>query len=216
VSAPEESVSPLGPAAGPAERALEESFALGSASAEEIVEQYGDLVYSLAVRLTRDRDEARDLAQDAFLKILKGAPGFRGEASPKTWICQVVINCHRNQTRFWRRLKRGRTVSIEDPLPRGARQEAGPMRLEEKLEDGAPGAERRVLSAEASRRLGEEMARLPAEQRAALVLREIEQMSYEEIAAALRVRAGTVKSRIARAREALRVALADLRTGVAR
>ena len=103
MSAPEESVSPLGPAAGPTARVREESFALRSASAEEIVEQFGDLVYSLAVRLTRDRDEARDLAQEAFLKILKGAPGFRGEASPKTWVCQVVINCHRNQTRFWRR-----------------------------------------------------------------------------------------------------------------
>lgn len=216
MSAPEESASPLGPAAGPTARVRAEGFALTSASAEEIVDQYGDLVYSLAVRLTRNRDDAGDLAQEAFVKILKGAPGFRGEASAKTWVCQVVINCHRNQTRFWRRLKRGRTVSIEDPLPRGARKEAGPVRLEERLEDGAPGAERRVLAAEASRRLSEEMARLPAEQRAALVLREIEQMSYEEIATALQVRAGTVKSRIARAREALRAALADLRTGVAR
>jgi RNA polymerase sigma-70 factor (ECF subfamily) len=196
-------------------RPLEDSFALASACAEEIVARYGDLVYHLSVRLTGDRDAARDLSQEAFLKILKGAPRFRGESSPRTWICQVVINCHRNQSRLWRRLKRSRTVSLDQPVASGAGREDGPA-LADTLADDSPGVERLALSAEAARRLEAEMGRLPADQRAALVLREIEQMSYEEIAAALQVRTGTVKSRIARAREALRVALADLRTGVSR
>jgi len=211
VSAPEESITSIVSAAGAGAPPREDRLALSAASAEEILEQYGDLVFGLAVRLTGNREDARDLSQDALLKILAGASSFRGEASPKTWICQVVINCHRNQARFWRRLKRGRTVSLEDSMPGGNAEDAGAARLEESLADAAPGPERLVLSGEAARRLEEEMAKLPAEQRAALMLREVEQMSYEEIGAALRVRSGTVKSRIARAREALRLALADLR-----
>ncbi|HZC79934.1 MAG TPA: sigma-70 family RNA polymerase sigma factor, partial [Ktedonobacterales bacterium] len=182
-------------------------------SAQELIERYGDLVFSLSVRLTGDRELARDLAQDAFVRILRGASSFRGEASAKTWVCQVVINCHRNRSRWWRRLKRGRTVSLEEKLP-GARDDAmnamNTMTLGATLADPAPGAEQVTQSRETRLRLEQELARLPAQQRAALILRELEGMSYLEIAAALGVREGTVKSRLARARETLRLALSDL------
>jgi len=176
-------------------------------SAEDLIERYGDLVFSLSVRLTGDRELARDLAQDAFVRILRGASSFRGEASAKTWVCQVVINCHRNRARWWRRLKRGRTVSLEEKLP-GIEDDA--MTIGATLPDPGPGVEQMAQSRETRLRLEQEMGRLPAQQRAALILREVEGMSYSEIAAALGVREGTVKSRLARARETLRLALSDL------
>lgn len=176
-------------------------------AAADLIEKYGDLVFGLAVRLTRDREEARDLAQDAFVRLLKGASTFRGEASAKTWICQVVINCHRNRARWWRRLRRGRTVSLDERIP-GSENDA--MTIGDSLADSAPGADRIAQAGETRRRLVAEMGRLPREQRAALILREVEGLSYTEIAAALGVREGTVKSRLARARETLRLVMIDV------
>lgn len=177
-------------------------------SAAELIERHADFVYNLSVRLTGSREEARDLAQDAFVRILKGAASFRGDATAKTWICQVVINCHRNRGRWWRRLKRRHTVSLDQPA---GSTDDDPEPAGSKVADPAPGADRVAEAREAERRLSAELARLPREQRAALVLREIEGLSYAEIAAALGVAEGTVKSRIGRARETLRRALADLR-----
>jgi RNA polymerase sigma-70 factor (ECF subfamily) len=182
-----------------------------SPSASDLVERYTDVVYNLAARLTGDHEEGRDLAQDAFIRILRGASTFRGEASVKTWICQVVINTHRNRRRWWRRLKRGRTVSLDAPLSSG--QEGGPSTLGETLADPAPSPERQIRGRETARRLQRELMRLPSEMRAALLLREVEGMSYGEIAAALGVREGTVKSRLARAREALRLSMAGVEPG---
>ena len=171
------------------------------------MERYGDLVFNFALKLTGDREQARDLAQDAFVRILQGASGFRGEASPRTWICQVVLNCHRNRARWWRRLKRGRTVSLEERL---AGSEEEDLTLGATLADPNPGADRVAESHQARARLEQELQRLPRDQRAALILREVEGMSYGEIAAVMGVREGTVKSRLARARETLRLALKDL------
>jgi len=170
------------------------------------VERYADLVFNFALRLTGDREEARDLAQDAFVRILQGASTFRGEASPRTWVCQVVINCHRNRARWWRRLKRGRAVSLDERLP-GAEDES--LTVGSTLADPGPGADRVTEARQARERLEQEMQRLPRDQRTALILREVEGMSYAEIAQAMGVREGTVKSRLARARETLRLALSD-------
>jgi len=180
----------------------------GSLDAESLIERYADLVFGLSVRLTGNREEARDLAQDACIRIIKGAATFRGDASVKTWICQIVTNCHRNRMRWWRRLKRGRTISLEEPVGGDA---DGPARtLQDTLPDPAPGVDRLAAGVEARRRVERELMKLPFEQRAAIVMREIEAMSYAEIARAQGVAEGTVKSRIARARETLRTALADL------
>ena len=179
-----------------------------AADASDLVERYGDMVYNLSVRLTGDREEARDLAQEAFIRLVKGFASYRGEASLKTWVCQVVVNCHRNRARWWRRLKRGRTVSLDEPA-QGVDPEAG-VTLADNLADASPLADRVALSREAGGRLQAELAKLPRDQRAALLLREVEGLSYAEIAVALGVREGTVKSRIARAREYLRGTLADL------
>lgn len=180
----------------------------GALDAAGLIDRYADLVYRLSVRLTGDREEARDLAQEACIRLIKGAASYRGEASPKTWVCRVVINCHRNRQRWWRRLKRGRTISLEDPVAPAPSGREVP--LGETLADPAPGADRLASGTEIRRRVEGELRRLPAEQRGAIVMREIEGMSYAEIAEAQGVAEGTVKSRIGRAREALRAALADL------
>ncbi len=166
------------------------------------------MVYNLAVRLTKDRDEARDLAQDAFVRILRGAASFRGESSVKTWIFRIVLNVHRNRLRWWRRRLRHRTVSMDHPVRGDDADRAEPIAA--RIADQAPGPDRRVAAARAGRRLEEALAALPEDQRCALLLRECEGMSYEEIARATGTREGTVKSRIARARQALREALPDL------
>ena len=176
-------------------------------TAPDLIEKHADRVYNLAVRLTGDREEARDLAQDVFIRILKGAASFRGEASERTWICQIVINCHRNRSRWWRRLKRGKTMSLDQPVTTRYGQDSG-MTLASTLADPSPGADRIAESAQTRRRLEAAIRRLPEDQRAALLMREVEEMSYAEIATALGVREGTVKSRLARARDALRRVIA--------
>lgn len=179
-------------------------------TAADLAREYGDLVFNLSVRLTGDREQARDLAQDAFLRILKGAGSYRGDASLRTWIFQVVLNCHRNNARWWRRLKRGRTVSLDEPLTSARAEEKEAPPLGSTLPDVSPGPDRLFEGRVARGRVEMEMMRLPWQQRAAMILREVEGLSYKEIAVALRVREGTVRSRLARARETLRVALADL------
>lgn len=176
--------------------------------AHELIELHGDLVFNLSLRLTRDREEAADLTQDVFVRLLKSAGTFRGEASPRTWICRIVINCHRNRLRWWRRLKRGKALSLEEPGPGQSSDRSAP--LGETLADPAAGPERLALSAEVRARIERELAGLPEEQRIALLLRETESMSYAEIASIAGVAEGTVKSRIARAREALRERLGDI------
>ena len=142
--------------------------------------------------------------QESFIRILKGLPSFEGKAALRTWICQIVINCDRNRRRWWSRFRRnfpgtGRTG------PAGHGEEANPEPA-----DGTPGPERAAMSAEIRKRVEASLGELPRDQRIAVVLRDVEGMSYEEIAVSMGTEMGTVKSRIGRARAALRKKLADL------
>lgn len=177
----------------------------GDASAfEEIVRRHGGLVLGLATRLLGSRADAEDVAQEVFLRVHRGLPSFRGDASLRTWITQVTVNAARNHHRWSRRRRLHLTRSLDEP----AAEDAPAPR--EKLADASAGPERLALSAEAGHRVEEALARLPEEYRDAIVLRESGGLSYEEIAARLGVRIGTVKSRIARARARLQEALRDL------
>jgi RNA polymerase sigma-70 factor (ECF subfamily) len=179
------------------------------AQTDRIVAEHADLVYSLAKRLTRNDEEARDLFQESWLRILRGLPGFEGRASLRTWICQVVINCDRNRRRWWARWRRNLSpipLDAVDPPPEHRGAEPA---------DASPGPERRLLSSESRRRIESALRELPAEQRMAVLLRDVEGMGYDEIAAAMGIAIGTVKSKISRGRAALRERLADLVEGVA-
>jgi RNA polymerase sigma-70 factor (ECF subfamily) len=192
----------------PADDALVASAAGGDVRAfEEIVKRHAGLVLGLGRRVLGNRAEAEDLLQDVFMKVHRSLSTFRGESSLKTWIARVTMNAARNRRRDeGRRLRL--VSSLDAPLKDGEDSTLG-----DRVADCAPDAERLALSTEARTRIETAIHALPPEFREALVLREIEGLSYDEIAAALEINVGTVKSRLARARTRLQEALADLVDG---
>ncbi len=157
---------------------------------EEIVKRYQRRVYAMAYRIVRRHDVADDVAQEAFIRALNALASFDVARPFGPWICRIAANLAVNHTRS--------PEAREDPLPEGHGETPAhsPGPLEGVLEDEARG----VLAAA--------MERLPAEQRAVFVLRVVEELSYKEIADALDISIGTVMSRLSRAREKLREALA--------
>ena len=165
---------------------------------EELVAQFERPIYSLCLRLLGDAEEARDAAQETFLKVYRGLANFRGEAGLKTWIYRIAINQAMNQRRWWRRRHRDETISLD--LNRGdSNTTIGSL-----LPGSSPSPESVAIANERERRIMAALGEIKQEYRVALVLREIEELSYEDIAETLGVSMGTVKSRIARGREELR------------
>jgi RNA polymerase sigma-70 factor (ECF subfamily) len=165
----------------------------------ELVSRYQDMVYNLALRLLGNSDEALDLSQDVFFQVYRKLGSFRRDAALRTWIYRIVINRAKNRRRWWNRRREELTaVPIEG--------DGAAWRLSAAVSSGGDGSrpdallERKELGAVLHRA----MDALPIDQRSVLVLKEIEGMTYEEIAGALQVAVGTVKSRLARARLALR------------
>jgi RNA polymerase sigma-70 factor (ECF subfamily) len=165
---------------------------------EELVAEFERPVFALCLRLLGDAEEARDAAQETFLKVYRGLGGFRGEAGLKTWIYRIAINQAMNQQRWWRRRHRDETISLE--LTRGQSETT----IGNLLPGRAASPEAQAISSERENRIMRALDEIKQEYRIALVLREIEELSYEEIAQALSISIGTVKSRIARGREELR------------
>ena len=166
----------------------------------QLVEAHQAMVFQLAFALLGDREEALDVSQEVFLRVFRTLGSFRGDATLKTWIYRIVINQTRNRQRSWMRRRRDAQVSLEDYAsthgePRATAQIGADVRLE-----------RRQMAA----RMRAAIGLLPFEQRSALVLREFHGMRYQEIAFSLGVTAGTVKSRLARGRAALRESLKEL------
>jgi RNA polymerase sigma-70 factor (ECF subfamily) len=161
---------------------------------DALVVRHQQRALNVAFQLLRNREDAAEVAQDAFVRIYRSLGEFRGDCEFTTWLHHVVVNLARNKYRWWKRRGREQMLPIDD-----APQLAG-------LTD-SPDAE--AAQAEFVRRLMENMAALPVEFREVLVLRNVENMSYQQIAIALECPVGTIKSRIARAREALRESLAD-------
>ncbi|MFY9557838.1 MAG: sigma-70 family RNA polymerase sigma factor [Blastocatellia bacterium] len=168
------------------------------AAFEELVAQFERPVYSLCFRLLNDAEEARDAAQETFLKIYRGLGGFRGEAGLKTWIYRIAINQAMNQKRWWRRRRREETISLD--ITRGQSDTT----IGNMLPASASSPEALAISGERERLIVRALDEIKQEFRVALILREIEELSYEEIAETLSISIGTVKSRIARGREELR------------
>jgi RNA polymerase sigma-70 factor (ECF subfamily) len=155
------------------------------------------MVFNLAVRLLGDPEEARDLSQEVFLQVYRSLGGFRGTSSLRTWIYRIVLNQCRNRRRFWKRRRRDRALPIEDLKP------AEEMELSA-ASTGSAGPLEALEQAERSRKLEAALLGLSFEHRAILLLREVEELSCAEIAGTLGLAEGTVKSRLSRAREALR------------
>jgi len=171
---------------------------------EHLVVRFQADVYGFLYRLLGDREEARDATQETFLKVYRHIGRFRGECELKTWIYRIALNQAANRHRWWRR-NGDRLVSMES-----VREEAGAT-LGQTLVDPRADPEQQAIARQEERLLAEALGRIKPVFRTALLLRDVEGLSYEEIAAMLRVSIGTVKSRIARGRESLRQEVQRLR-----
>jgi RNA polymerase sigma-70 factor (ECF subfamily) len=188
---------------GDREAALIQRCAAGDESASaELVAEHQRTVVQLATNLLGDREEALDLSQEVFLRVFRTIHRFRGQSSLRTWIYRIVVNQARNRHRFWRRRHRDEQVSLDQHVATHG----------DVIRGSSPGPDRVLAQKELAERLQDALERLPFEQRTAIVLREVDGLSYEEIAYSLDLAVGTVKSRLTRARQALRSELRDART----
>jgi RNA polymerase sigma-70 factor (ECF subfamily) len=167
-----------------------------------LVALHEGLVYNLAARLLGDAEEARDLSQEVFLQVFRRLGRFEGRSSFRTWLYRIVVNQCRNRQRWWRRRRRERSFPLEDLT------EADEARLW--TSRGERGPHEEAERHDRARRVHAALLRLSFDHRVVLLLREVEGLSCEEIGSALSVPDGTVKSRLARARDALRAQVRQL------
>lgn len=181
------------------ERQLAEELRAGSVDAfNYLISLYHRPLYRFVARILGDSDAAADVLQEVFLKVFRSAAQFEGKSSLKTWLFQIALHETSNQRRWWRRHK-GQETSIEEECEPGAR-------WSERLADGGESPYGQALRGELRQRLQRALDAVPEPFHAALLLREVEGFSYEEIAEIAQVRVGTVKSRLLRGREMLRAA----------
>lgn len=173
---------------------------------EPLFRRHGARIYALAVRLCGNTADGDDLAQETFITAYRRFDQFRGEADFGTWAYRICVNLWKNRVRYEKRRFFWKHISIfagpqsdedDDPLPMD-------------LADPKDKTDAPAETAERNRLIQDALASLPPHERAALVLREMEDKSYEEIADLLDLPLGTVKSRMARARTALKTKLAPL------
>jgi RNA polymerase sigma-70 factor, ECF subfamily len=166
------------------ERELVERCRAGDERAfQELVDRYKDLVFALIARTVQDRSRAEDLAQDVFLRIHRGLPYFRGEARLSTWIYRIVANAVIQDHG-----RAPKTTSLDDE--RGAQ--------------AASASDRQFTDLEVRDRLEKAIARLPANYRLLVAAHYLRGVQYEELAEALQLPLGTVKTQLYRAKQQLR------------
>jgi len=195
-------LSPLQPSS-PQERELIEALrhqdmaALGT-----LFERFGRAMATLARSLMRNEAEAEDVVEEALVRAWEAAPGFRGERGLRTWVLRITTNLCRDRLRR----RRFTAASLDGPAPVD-----DPALRFEPVADWDAAIDQRTLA----RRLDEAIARLPLDQREAVLLRHRLGFSHEEMVETLGVPLGTVKSRLARAVAALRMDLSDIDAGTA-
>jgi RNA polymerase sigma-70 factor (ECF subfamily) len=177
----------------------EKSHILVAATFDEIFQCYHSMVFNLTLRILGDREEALDVSQEVFFAVFRKLHRFRGESSLKTWIYRIAINRASNRCRWWKRFRRSGTVSLDDHLNRD-----DDRTLLDSLKSAGNTPEEALMLQEKHLEIERSLLRLPIQQRVVVVMRDIQGLSYEEIAESLQVSLGTVKSRIARGREELK------------
>ena len=181
---------------------LIEGLRSGAESAyERLIAQYQQPVYSLAFRLLSDPTDACDVVQEVFVKIFRNIKAFRGQSSLKTWIYRIALNEAHNRRRWFGRHKR-HEVDFD-------RDDSNGASLQDTLPDSGSSPFELALSGEAQTFIEQALQALSPAFREAVVLRDVEELSYEEISDVLGIHLGTVKSRILRGREALRKEVAE-------
>jgi len=195
-----EALSP--PAAHEEDAALIAGLRAGDECAYEIlIQRFEQPVYNLVHRLVDDPADAADVAQEVFLKVFRKVDGFRSESSLKTWIYRIAVNEARNQRRWFVR-HRAKEIGLEPA-------ESDTQGPQDWLSDPGRSPYQTTLDQETHALIESALQKVSPNYRAAVVLREVEGLSYEEISDVLEVSLGTVKSRILRGRESLRKHLVD-------
>jgi RNA polymerase sigma-70 factor (ECF subfamily) len=164
-----------------------------------LMERHHVRIYRIALSYLRDRDEAQDAVQETFVKAYQGAARWDGTAEVAPWLSRIAVNHAIDRYRRGRRRLRAET-------PLDDEEHGGP-----RVAEPAPSPERRAIGRQAGERISAALLGLPARQRAIVVLRLYEEMNLEEIARALDMSLGTVKSSLHRALRRMRVTLAGLR-----
>ena len=172
---------------------------------DELVRRHSGHAYQIAFGYLSSREDAEEVVQDAFMRIYRNLPNFRGDAEFSTWMYRIVINLCNNKYR-WNKIRGvGKDISVDAPLDTHDSSDDGTLKLE--LSDDRMIPDRQVAFNEMRDRLEAAMKELPESYRQAVLLRNVKQLDYEQIAEILHCAVGTVKSRINRGREILRQAL---------
>ncbi|MEW6065060.1 MAG: sigma-70 family RNA polymerase sigma factor [Bacillota bacterium] len=161
---------------------------------EHLVQLYENKVYTIAYRLMGNHADAADLAQESFIKIYQALPNFRGDSSFSTWIYHITVNVCRDELR---KKQRRPTVSLDEPTGDGNNSTY-------EIRSTTPGPEEMLDRSETQAMIQQCLDNLSDDYRTILVMREIQELAYEEIAEILGCSLGTVKSRLSRARQALK------------
>ena len=187
------------------DRMLVDRFKGGDQAAfDEMVRRYWDRIYAMVHQLLRNPQDAEEVTQDAFIRAHRGLGNFRGDSAFSTWLYQIATNLARNRYWYWWRRKRDKTISFDQPV-----SDDNDTPLSEVFAAELETPEDATVTQEFVDRIAQGMEKLSPKHREILILRNVKNMSYEEIAEILGISVGTVKSRIARARESLRAKLGE-------
>jgi RNA polymerase sigma-70 factor (ECF subfamily) len=166
-----------------------------------LIAHYNQPVYSLVYRILDDPSDAPDTTQEVFIKVFRGIKNFNADSSLKTWIYRIAVHEASNRRRWWFRHK-AHEMSIEPGLERD--EESASLGIKDSLVDEGKSPLQSVYDEELKVRVETELKALSEPYRTTVILRDIEELSYEQIAEVMQTSLGTVKSRLVRGREALR------------
>lgn len=161
-----------------------------------LMQKYEKKVYTLCYRMTGNKEDAADLAQESFLKAFRALPSFQGQSSFSTWLFRIVTNTCLDERR--KRKRKPQILSLDNPLSTAD----GEIQIE--FAAGGPDPLQAALEHELQAEIQELLHLLPPKQRAIIIMRDLQGFSYEEMAETLQVNLGTIKSRLSRARSRLR------------
>jgi len=165
---------------------------------EEVVVLYRDRVFGLILRMVGNREEAEDLAQEVFITVLKSIDSFRGEAKFSTWLYRIAANHTKNRMKYLQRRAYKATSEYDEAAERAVERGEAPSATR------AFNPEAAMAGAQLDRVMQGAIAELDEDHRELVVLRDMEELSYEEIVDITGLNEGTVKSRLHRARTALK------------
>lgn len=177
-------------------------FNKGDSSAfDTLVERHSDKAFQIAYGVLGSREDAQEVSQDVFVRIHRALPKFRGDSEFTTWMYRITLNLARNKYRWNKSRGSQKNISMDAPIE-GAGDDGEGMAFT--VPEPRPTPDDQASLKELEKNISAELEHLPGLYREALVLRNLDDMNYEQIATLLGCKLGTIKSRIARAREELR------------